>query len=87
MKTKQILFTKPNTAELVEKEIDAITGKNVLVRTVFSAISAGTERANLIGEANVNGSIEGGVRPFPRSLGYSSSGIIEASFYLERSYT
>ena len=54
MKNYQILFTKPKTAALLESEIDCkATGDNVLVRTEYTAISAGTERDNLRDEPNL----------------------------------
>ena len=49
MKVKQIVFTKPGTAELLEKEIDAPKAGEVQVRLAVSTISSGTERANLVG--------------------------------------
>lgn len=79
MKSKQILFTQPNVAELVDVDIPGdVRDGQVLVKTEFTAVSAGTERANLIGEKNISG-----VRAqcaevrFPRALGYSGAGIVE----------
>lgn len=77
MKVKQIVFTKPGTAELLEKEIEAPKAGEVQVRLAVSTISSGTERANLIGDPNVNTN-SGGAVVFPRVLGYSSSGVVEA---------
>ncbi len=80
MKNYQIVFTSPAKAELLEVgTADPGRGK-VLVKTAFSTVSSGTERANLIGDPNISparGSGEGPAR-FPRKLGYSSSGIVEA---------
>ena len=77
MKVKQIVFTKPGTAELLEKEIEAPKAGEVQVRLAVSTISSGTERANLIGDPNVGPNSAGAV-VFPRVLGYSSSGVVEA---------
>lgn len=76
MKTKQIIFTKPCIAEVLEKEIEAPRGNEVQIRLACSTISSGTERANLVGDPNV--SVGNGVAPFPRILGYSSAGVVEA---------
>lgn len=77
MKVKQIVFTKPCVAELLEKEIDAPKAGEVQVRLAVSTISSGTERANLVGDPNVGPNSAGAV-VFPRVLGYSSSGVVEA---------
>ena len=77
MKVKQIVFTKPGTAELLEKEVGAPKAGEVQVRLAVSTISSGTERANLIGDPNVGPNTAGAV-VFPRVLGYSSSGVVEA---------
>lgn len=77
MKTKQIIFTKPNTAKLLEVELPALGDGDVLVKTLYTAVSAGTEYANLIGEKNINGSRELCNTVFPRTMGYSGVGIVE----------
>ncbi len=74
---KQIVFTKVNTAELLDAPYTEPQDRQVVVETAFSAVSPGTERANLTGDPNVAGSKEGNV-VFPRYLGYSSSGIVVA---------
>lgn len=73
---KQIAFTRPNIAELIEVEKPSVGGNEVLVRTCYSALSAGTERANITGDPNCGGG-RGQERPWPRVLGYSVSGIVE----------
>lgn len=73
---KQIAFTKPNTAELLEVEKPTVGAGEVCVRTCYSALSAGTERANVTGDPNCGGG-RGQQRPWPRVLGYSVSGIVE----------
>lgn len=75
MKNLQIVFTQINTAELLEKPVPQITSSQVLVKTCFSTVSCGTERANITGDPNC--SAIPGVH-FPRYSGYSSSGIVVA---------
>ena len=79
MNNKQIIFTKPKVAELLDCPLaDTLQSKQVLVRTVYTVISAGTERANLIGEINISGKIEDCNDSFPRKLGYCGVGVVEA---------
>ena len=75
---KKILFTKPNTAELVDYELPAPKENEVQVKLLRSTISTGTERANVIGEINVNSTRVDTEARFPRSAGYSSVGIVTA---------
>lgn len=77
MKAKQIVFTKPYTAELLDVEVSDPKGTEVLIKTEYTAISAGTEKANLIGDPNVNAVGEPSVK-FPRACGYSGSGTVIA---------
>lgn len=76
MKTKQIVFTKAYTAELLDVDYEAPRGSEVTVDLAYSAISAGTEKANLIGERNTVGMAEDAKAVFPRTVGYSASGIV-----------
>ncbi len=74
---KQIIFTKINKAELLDVEDQLLNPNQVRVKTVFSTISNGTERANITG----NPSIGLNTKPtdeavFPRYAGYSTSGIV-----------
>lgn len=79
MKTKQIVFTKINTAELTQKEYGQPRADEVVVETLFSSISCGTEKANITGDANVSiASGENTTVVFPRYSGYSSSGVVIA---------
>lgn len=74
---KQILFTEKNKAELLDVESVALKPNQVRVKTVFSTISNGTERANITGNPSV--SIESNPDSavvFPRFSGYSASGIV-----------
>lgn len=76
MKSKQIVFTEPYVTELLENEVAPPQKNEVMVRLVISTISSGTERANLVGEAKVSpNNVPLG---YPRFMGYSSSGIVEA---------
>ena len=76
MMQKQIVFTAPNIAELLDVERQEITDDEVEVQTEYTAISAGTERANLIGELQVAGSYVATEAVFPRALGYSGVGTV-----------
>ena len=71
MKRTQILFTDVGKAELLEREVADMADDEVIVKTEYSAISAGTERANLMGMPNVMAG-----DTFPKALGYCSVGII-----------
>ena len=78
MENKVIAFTAPNTAELIPCEMPQVMPGHVLVKTVISSISSGTERALLTGDANISPSRESVGSPvqFPRWPGYSSAGIV-----------
>ncbi len=77
MKSPQIIFTKVNTAELLETEDREVRDNEVKVKTIISTISCGTERANITGDPNVTiYSDENAKVEFPRWSGYSSSGIV-----------
>ena len=78
MKTKQIVFTSAYTAELLDVELAAPAECQVTVEIEFSAISAGTEKANYIGQRNGTGVSEDEVAKFPRCVGYSSAGSVTA---------
>lgn len=74
METKRIVFTKVNTAELLTEEVH-MNDNAVCVKTAFSTISCGTEKANITGNANIAGQNAPCVS-FPRYSGYSSSGVV-----------
>ncbi|MBE6596837.1 MAG: theronine dehydrogenase [Ruminococcaceae bacterium] len=76
MKTKQIVFTALGVAELLEAEYLPPKADEVTVRLEYSAISAGTEKANLIGMRNGPSVVEGSEPKFPRTVGYSASGVV-----------
>ena len=74
---KQIVFTRPNTAEFLDREIPAVGAGQVAVKTVISSISCGTERALCSGDPNVSIAVAEGVEvTFPRTSGYSSAGVV-----------
>lgn len=78
MKTAQILFTRANTAELRSVTVPSPKGTEVLVKMSYTVISAGTEKANLIGEINIGIKNPPKTAQFPRYVGYSGSGVVEA---------
>ncbi len=79
MNTKQIAFTAIGKAELIDAICESPKANEVTVNMAYTAISCGTERANLMGDLNINASSapESDVPDFPRYLGYSGSGVIE----------
>ena len=73
MKNANIIFTSPRVAELVDKDMPEIKSDyDVLIKTAVTTVSAGTERANLIGDPNTKVN-KGPSVSFPRRCGYSSS--------------
>lgn len=74
---KQIVFTQINTAQLLDVERVTPASNQVVVQTVVSTISCGTERANITGSTSVNATAaEETVPHFPRYAGYSTAGIV-----------
>ena len=69
MKSKTIVFTKPQAAELIEKEIGTATGDRVKVKMEYTVVSGGTERACIMGMNNTS-------QKFPMSLGYCGVGYV-----------
>ncbi len=67
MISKTIVFTKPQTAELLEKEVGTAIGDLVKVKMEYTVVSGGTERACIMGVQNT-------VQRFPISLGYCGVG-------------
>lgn len=76
MHTKQIVFTKAYMAELLDAECLPPKENEVTVQLEYSAISAGTEKANYIGLRNGVDVAENAEAVFPRTVGYSSAGIV-----------
>ena len=78
MKSKNIVFTKSNVAELIEEDMGTPAKNEIQVRLMYSTISSGTERANLMGSKTVSWrSPEAKEAVFPRRGGYSSAGVVE----------
>lgn len=75
---RQIVFTKPNTAELLPLTITPPKPNQVQVAMEISTISSGTERANVSGEVNISVESVSQTAHFPRTAGYSSSGRVLA---------
>lgn len=74
----QIAFTGYKKVEMVDIPLTEVHENEVMVKTYYSAISAGTERANLLGDVSMPGMRD--KKPeklFPRYLGYSESGVVE----------
>lgn len=67
MKTKSIIFTEPGKAQLWERELGEIAAEKVLVKTEYTVVSGGTEKANLLGSVNTAG-------VFPKPVGYCGIG-------------
>lgn len=79
MVTTKLLFTEPCVAKLVEDELAAPAAGQAQVKIEVSTISSGTERANLIGDVNINSTKPAAEKPrFPRAGGYSSAGTVVA---------
>ena len=78
MITKKVVFTRAYTAELLDAECAPPKAQEVTVQLDYSAISAGTERANFVGQRNSVFAPEDGEAAFPRSVGYSSAGTVIA---------
>ena len=76
---RNIVFTRKDTAELVEKPMPEVDAGQVRVKLVRSTVSSGTERANVTG-CNVVSIWDPPDAPvvWPRQSGYSSSGIFDA---------
>ncbi len=75
MSNRNILFTAPCIAELIDKDMPLCGDDEVIVKLEYSTVSAGTERANLVGDPNVSPT-PGKIVEFPRRSGYSSSGTV-----------
>lgn len=72
---KQIVFTEKNVAKLLDVNFKELAPNDVMVKTVVSTISCGTERANITGDKNVSINYDAKAA-FPRTSGYNSAGIV-----------
>ena len=71
---RQIVFTQKNRAELSDCPYEPPKEDEVVVETLYSTISNGTERTNLTGDTNISIYAELKEATFPRTAGYSASG-------------
>lgn len=71
MKKKQIIFTAPKTAALLEQDIPNLEPDDVRVKMEYTVVSAGTERDCILGRPNTP-------QRFPTSLGYCGIGCVDA---------
>ena len=82
MTNRNIVFTGPNTAEIVERPMPTAKPGEVVVRLVRSCVSSGTERANLTGvpdnATGIFNTCPDDQVTWPRQGGYSSAGYVEA---------
>ena len=80
MKTlKRIVFTKPYTAEYLsigKVDLENLGEYQVAVKSYYTTVSAGTEKANIMGVNNVGPKEK--IASFPRSLGYNCAGEVVA---------
>ena len=77
MENKRIWFTSPSVAELLDAPYKQPGANQVTVKLAVSTISSGTERANLIGDVNINSTKPAAAQAkFPRSGGYSAAGTV-----------
>lgn len=67
METSRVVFTQPGVAQLQKRELSALAGDQVLVKTEYTVVSGGTERAYLLGMPNTR-------QVFPTGIGYCGIG-------------
>ena len=72
---KQIVFTSKNNAEFLPDEVKKPAPYEIRVKTAFSTISNGTEKANITGCVSAGDDVN--VPQYPKILGYSTSGVVE----------
>ncbi len=80
MENQAVVFPAINQAELINVEMPEVEPGKVIVRTVVSSVSSGTERALITGETNtnINAAVVADKPKFPRWPGYSAAGIVHA---------
>lgn len=69
MNAKAIVFTAPETAQVMEKELPEVTGNLARIKMEYTVVSGGTERANIMAMDNTS-------KKFPKQLGYCGIGRI-----------
>lgn len=84
MRSRQLWFTKPYNVEIQRHELPSLKPNDILVRTRYSAISAGTEmlvyRGQVPAEMSLDISLEalqGQQAEYPLQYGYAATGYIE----------
>ena len=70
---KEIQFVEKGVAKLVERPVPELKENLVLTKTLFTAVSAGTEKANLLDKPNTFA-----YQKWPKVEGYSAIGVVEA---------
>src|SRR6266403_4877282 len=84
MQGKALWYVAPGRAELREEMVDAPESGEVQVRSLFGAISRGTERLVLAGRVppseyeRMRAPLMAGSFPFPVKYGYATVGKVEA---------
>src|SRR5690242_40863 len=84
MQGKALWYVAPGRAELREETVDAPEAGEVQVRSLFGAISRGTERLVLAGRVpaseyeRMRAPMMAGAFPFPVKYGYATVGCVEA---------
>lgn len=68
MQAKRIVFTKPQTAELLYMDVPEVIADKVMVKMEYTVVSGGTERACIMAMPNAGGN------KFPKNLGYCGVG-------------
>src|SRR6266498_2851444 len=76
MKTQAVVFPEPKRVELWEMELPDPGPDEVLVRTVYSGVSQGTERWALIARYDDYGDDPSAA--YPCSPGYQAAGVVAA---------
>ncbi len=76
MQKKQIFFTEPNVAELLDVDFKYPKEDEVLAKMEYTVVSGGTERACLLGMTNTAGNVANTAGAFPKSLGYCGVGYV-----------
>ena len=70
MQAKTIVFTAPNTAELLDWDLKPMQEDSVLVKMEYTVVSGGTERATSMAMPNAG-------TKFPKFLGYCGVGFVQ----------
>jgi NADPH:quinone reductase-like Zn-dependent oxidoreductase len=84
LNTWQLWFTSPYTVEIRQQQLPALKPDEVLVRTLYSAISAGTEMLVYQGQLPAGMQLDSGLASlkqaqvvYPLQYGYAAAGQVE----------